>query len=483
MTKGSFITALLFSIHPCHIESITWISGRTDLLCSFFFLLSIFYFVKYVKYPGSKFYIPLIFGSFILSLMSKEMAITLPIIFYLVYRFHPHSSSLTGREYLALKKIFLLLILIILGFILLRYCMFGDLGGYGYKHFVFDKGILRNLINYLNLLIYTYYPFEYSSFLRQLPFFLLGLLILFLLKPREPFWFGFLWLFFTLMPVYNIFGERFIYIPSIGFCLMLGSFFGKDSVHLRSESKKLPLLSGFGNFYLALYIYFFVQRYYTFGLDLYHDFHPLFIIATVIFLLFVILALLARGRSGFGRWDNSIWMEVSKFLVLLVLVISFVNSCLNMNRRWFLVGEVVRAIPEKVRQLHPVLEPGTLLLFFGLPQHAYGLRAYNIGIHTAIQIVYNTIDRGLMKNIYHPKPNIYSFDAYKLESFVKNPDAYRYFWPKGLELNGKIHYFDVDFDEVEERANLEPSSVLLSLEEIDTVIGYKGDREITFTTD
>ena len=44
------VTGLLFGLHPLHVESVAWVSERKDLLCAFFFLLSI---MAYVKYAGA----------------------------------------------------------------------------------------------------------------------------------------------------------------------------------------------------------------------------------------------------------------------------------------------------------------------------------------------------------------------------------------------------------------------------------------------
>jgi hypothetical protein len=43
------VTGLLFGIHPLHVESVVWISERKDVLCAFFFLLSILYYLKYTS--------------------------------------------------------------------------------------------------------------------------------------------------------------------------------------------------------------------------------------------------------------------------------------------------------------------------------------------------------------------------------------------------------------------------------------------------
>lgn len=77
------ITALLFGIHPMHVESVIWLPERKDVLYSFFFLgslISYLYFLKDQK--QRKFYYLSIF-IFVLSLMSKSMAMTLPFVLLL----------------------------------------------------------------------------------------------------------------------------------------------------------------------------------------------------------------------------------------------------------------------------------------------------------------------------------------------------------------------------------------------------------------
>jgi energy-converting hydrogenase Eha subunit A len=97
------VTGLLFGLHPVHVESVAWVSERKDLLCALFFLLSI---IAYTHYAGShvsglgcresesnidakgegrknvfanKHYL-LTLGLFVLALMSKPMAVTLPVV-------------------------------------------------------------------------------------------------------------------------------------------------------------------------------------------------------------------------------------------------------------------------------------------------------------------------------------------------------------------------------------------------------------------
>jgi len=45
----SFFTALLFAIHPLHVEAIVWVTSRKDLLFTLFYLLSVISYIYYTK--------------------------------------------------------------------------------------------------------------------------------------------------------------------------------------------------------------------------------------------------------------------------------------------------------------------------------------------------------------------------------------------------------------------------------------------------
>ncbi|MEI6900727.1 MAG: hypothetical protein WCL00_12685, partial [Bacteroidota bacterium] len=72
--------ALLFGIHPMHVESFAWVTERKDLLYGLFFLLSLISYLKYLKEQekGMKFLV-LSLVAFILALFSKIQAVTLPL--------------------------------------------------------------------------------------------------------------------------------------------------------------------------------------------------------------------------------------------------------------------------------------------------------------------------------------------------------------------------------------------------------------------
>ncbi len=95
-TSSAFITALIFALHPLHVESVAWVTERRDLLFALFYLLSI---LSYLYYAGGRnnkaaYLLSLLF--FICSVMSKPMAVTLPVVL-LIVDFYPLERIGRGR--------------------------------------------------------------------------------------------------------------------------------------------------------------------------------------------------------------------------------------------------------------------------------------------------------------------------------------------------------------------------------------------------
>ncbi len=75
--------ALFFALHPLRVESVSWISTRGDLLCAFFYMLTIIAYLNMIDaetdgYRKKWFRLSLFF--FLLSLMSRAWGITLPVV-------------------------------------------------------------------------------------------------------------------------------------------------------------------------------------------------------------------------------------------------------------------------------------------------------------------------------------------------------------------------------------------------------------------
>jgi hypothetical protein len=83
----SFLTALVFGLHPIHAESVAWVTERKDVLYSFFYLLSIRSYQIYKEDEQTKKYLIIAFFLFVGALLSKMMAVTLPVVIILMDRF------------------------------------------------------------------------------------------------------------------------------------------------------------------------------------------------------------------------------------------------------------------------------------------------------------------------------------------------------------------------------------------------------------
>ena len=79
----ALIAALLFGIHPMHVESVLWISERKDVMYSFFFLSSLISYLYYLKTQKGGYHL-LSLVLFLFSLLSKSMAMTLPLVLILI---------------------------------------------------------------------------------------------------------------------------------------------------------------------------------------------------------------------------------------------------------------------------------------------------------------------------------------------------------------------------------------------------------------
>ena len=232
----SFVSGLLFGVHPLHVESVAWIAERKDVLAGLFYLLSLLCYIFYRKRGRYLFYgISILL--FVLSLLAKPAGITLPVIM-LAYDLLLYKK--TGNS-LWLDKIPFFILSLVCGGIALYAQKTG--GGVDvevsfsipeklyiiyYSYFFY---ILKNLFP-VNLSALYPYP-ETVSFLSPLSVVsfvsvaLCGVSLILFRKYRVPvFWAVFFFL--ALVPAIKIipFGnsivaDRFMYFPSMGLSVLL----------------------------------------------------------------------------------------------------------------------------------------------------------------------------------------------------------------------------------------------------------------------
>jgi tetratricopeptide (TPR) repeat protein len=243
----AFVVALLFGLHPLHVESVAWASGRKDLLFALFLFASLHFYLRHCrddpKQPGRLFALSLI--CFILSLLSKAQAVALAPTLVAV-------DWLLGRKLLEKRVVLEKLPFFALG---LGFGVIAIIGqGYDAGQFVGEYvwGIGERFvfacygyIQYLVLLIAphglaAYYPYPHPSetvnglplvYLVQVPIVLAWIGVFVWSLRRAPI-LAFSIAFFTLniafvlqlLPIGNvIMADRYTYVPSFGIFLALGA--------------------------------------------------------------------------------------------------------------------------------------------------------------------------------------------------------------------------------------------------------------------
>lgn len=243
----AFLTSLLFAIHPVTTETVDVIAFRPNLLSLMFFLSAFILFIKCNQLSGKKqVYVYLLsLGSFLLAIFSKEMALIFPIIL-LCYDYF--IRKIPGNIFTHLKKYYMGYAGVLFFCFLVKYIAIGAV----FKQPVMDA--MQNLsINILTMskVIATYiqwlvFPFNVHPTLPDDPAFiahslfeprviismaLIAAMLAIAIKARNKVplvSFGIFWFFIALIPVANIFypltnymAARYLYLPTIGFVLVV----------------------------------------------------------------------------------------------------------------------------------------------------------------------------------------------------------------------------------------------------------------------
>ncbi len=238
----SFSIALLFAVHPTHVESVAWISERKDLLSTMFFLLVLVFYHFYIIKKNRKFYL-LSLGLLILALMSKPMVVTTPFVlllmdYWLYKRIREKGIWIEIDRGTLLEKIphFILIIAVSV----VTYMAQQDALAPGAELNFLDR-IHNAFVSYCNYLIHFIYPIGLLPYyihpgkwplINVIFAFVVILFISFfavIWRKRRPY-FIFGWLFFlgTLIPVIGLIqvggqamADRYTYIPYIGLSVIL----------------------------------------------------------------------------------------------------------------------------------------------------------------------------------------------------------------------------------------------------------------------
>jgi hypothetical protein len=228
---------LLFAVYPLHGEAVAWIVGRVDVLCTFFYLLSIWTYCRF-RLLREKPFLWWSLGSFALAMLSKEMAVTLPAVIaaaeVLLFNSDKSANSSKRVTQRVLYVAFFWALFVLMATI--RSLLIGTVvGGYGDTSILaslrnfFDKATLLKLFFPLNEevvfpswvkpVLSLWYSSVIASFAARL-----------LLKSRalRPAIFLILWMVIAAAPTFqiwhiypNLVGSRLFFLSSAPLCILI----------------------------------------------------------------------------------------------------------------------------------------------------------------------------------------------------------------------------------------------------------------------
>ncbi len=245
--RAATLAALLFGIHPMHVESVAWITERKDVLYAFFYMLALDSYLTYLQRgKGSSYLLTILFG--LLSLLAKPMALSLPLI--LLVCDWLHDRKLTWRVLLEKIPYGVIMIPIILITYLQHVRVPGQNLAEAFLIWTWTSTfyIQKFLLPFILVPLYQLpRPIALSTPPYALACVILLLMIYGIVRLRRNRWFIFAFLYYFTSAFFlwrydnavdvTIVADRFMYLPSLGICLSLGILGDKiaaDSIRKRT---------------------------------------------------------------------------------------------------------------------------------------------------------------------------------------------------------------------------------------------------------
>jgi tetratricopeptide (TPR) repeat protein len=237
----SFIASVFFATHPIHTEAVTWVAGLPDVSFTFFYLVSFYFYIRSTSdnqlMKGT--YV-LSVASFFLATLCKEPALTLPLIL-VAYDYMFRRSDV---QFTSILKKYIPYIIVAGVYFILRFHALGnfapakqhiELSTYQYFLNIFPLFVqyLEKLILPINLkAFYSLHPIyslsEAKGILSIIATTIFIILAFIGFRKNKVVFFSILFIIVPLLPVLyipglgkNTFTERYLYLSSFGFVLLL----------------------------------------------------------------------------------------------------------------------------------------------------------------------------------------------------------------------------------------------------------------------
>ncbi len=229
----ALLASLFFVVHPVHTEAVAYVSGRADPLSALFVFLAYVFFVKYLR-TGRAICGLLMAVCYIAALLSKESALIFPFLALL------YSAAFEKR--FSIKKIlplFVIALIYIGGRLTARGSFLAPDESVATACWQRLPGSFVALAQYGRLLLLPlglHMEYGYENFklvdpraVAGIVLFAGGILSMARAKKRDPLvFFGLGWFFIAWLPVSNLYplnaymAEHWLYLPSVGFFVLLG---------------------------------------------------------------------------------------------------------------------------------------------------------------------------------------------------------------------------------------------------------------------
>jgi len=239
----ALVAAAIFALHPVHTEVVAWIAAVTELDLAVFYLAAFLLFLRLDREQGRRRMaaLALMSGSFVLALLSKEQAMTLPLmatIYEHLYRADRKASAWSSKLFRYGP-----LWIIAAGYLLFRMTVLHAFAPVTQRASLSAGQLLWSGLalvgQYAGKLFWPrpllgYYVFRESSswsdsgvLAGALALAAFVAVLVFLWRRARSYSFALLWMAVTLLPVLNVrwmaasaFAERYLYLPSFGFSVL-----------------------------------------------------------------------------------------------------------------------------------------------------------------------------------------------------------------------------------------------------------------------